>query len=224
MLELLQMVGFLALLFAASMAVSYAVTARKRKKLLIVPLPENTRVRMVGPGGSYRAFFLRQTKNGLVFSAPLQRDHFVPVRIGEALMVQAPLDDSIVTFRSTVTHRDPVTHELTLAAPSRIKHSDRRTEDREANLRGAIVKANGETSTLLDLSAGGARIVTTAPIEPGDTVRLELPMDYGTAHGWALESIAIAQGRSQAREVRLRFEEPLSGLVTHRRRQLYLGN
>ena len=222
-LQLLQMVGFLSVVFAVSMAVSYAITARNRKNLVLVPIPVTTRVRMVGPGGAYRCYFIRQTKQGLVFSAPLQRDHYVPVRIGEMVMVQAPLADCIVTFRSSILSRNAETHEFTVALPERLRHVDRRVEKRDSTLNGAIVRVNGEAGRLVDLSASGAKLIVPGDVRPGDTVTVDLPMEFGTAYGWALETLPTACGRTIHREVRVKFEEPLSGLSSRSRRELYLG-
>ncbi|ARU40466.1 hypothetical protein CCB80_04640 [Armatimonadetes bacterium Uphvl-Ar1] len=223
MLEFLQMVGLLAVVFAVSMVVSYLVTAKNRRKVTFVPLMENARVRMVGPGGTYRCYFVKRTKKGLVFSAPLQRDRYVPVRVGESMMVQAPVADSLVTFRSSVISRDVETHEFALAHPQRMRQVDRRAEARDRTVEGSIVRVNGEPASLMDLSAGGARIVSNSDLVPGDRVTLDLPEELGSIWGWALESVPSQFGGSVTREFRVRFEEPLSGLSTLRRRHLYLG-
>ena len=223
MIAVLQMVGLLALVLATSMAVSYWITAKSRKKVVLVPIPENTRVRMVGPGGAYRCYFLRRTKAGLVFSSPLQRDHYIPVRVGETMMVQAPLSDCVLTFRASILGRDADTHEFTLSLPERIRHIDRRSESRDHSVQGSIVSLNNERATLCDLSAGGARVVCGGKIVPGDAVRLDLPSDLGTTYGWALECVPSVMGNASAKEIRIRFEAPLSGLAGARRRSLYSG-
>jgi hypothetical protein len=222
MIEILQMVGLLMAVLSGSMVLSYFLTRHNRKQLAIVPLEENTRVRMVGPGGSYRCYFLRRSKKGLTFSAPLQRDRYIPVRVGESMMVQAPLADCLVTFKSTVESRDAETHEFILAWPKRVRMVDRRAENREATREGSIILVNGEPASVLNLSAGGARLVTAAKIQPGDTLSLELNQDFGMVYGWALEVLPSLSGGA-AWEVRVRFEEPLAGFTGIRRRQLYLG-
>lgn len=222
----LQMLGLLALVFVVSMTISYVIShPRRRRKLTLVPLPENTSVRMIGPGGVYRCHFLRQSKAGLTFSAPLQRDVYVPLRVGEIMMIQAPLNDSVVTFRAAVIGRDADTHEFTLATPERIRHVDRRVESRDTNIRGRIVALNGQSATILDLSAGGAKVLCQAHgINAGDAVRLNLPDEMGVVYGWALEAIPTADGAYRSQAVRIRFETPLDGLGHHHRRVLYLGD
>lgn len=223
MIAVLQMVGLLAVVLATSMAVSYWITAKSRKKAVLVPIPENTRVRMVGPGGAYRCYFLRRTKAGLVFSSPLQRDHYVPVRTGETMMVQAPLSDCVLTFRASILSRDNDTHEFTLSLPERIRHIDRRAESRDHSVDGTIVGLNSQRGTLRDLSACGAKVVSGADIAPGDAVKLELPGELGTTYGWALECVPSVLGTQMAKEIRIRFDSPLSGLTAARRRSLYSG-
>lgn len=223
MLEILQMVGLLAAVFAVSMVASWVLARKNRNRVTFVPLSENARVRMVGPGGTYRCYYLRRTKKGLFFSAPLQRDEYVPVRVGESLMVQAPIADSLVTFRSSVVSRDGESHEFCIAHPVRMRQVDRRSEARDKSVQGSIVRLNGDSASLVDLSAGGARIVSNSDVLPGDTVFVDLPDELGSVQGWALESVPSQFGGATTREFRIRFEEPLSGLTGIRRRHLYLG-
>lgn len=222
--ELLQLVGLVAIVFGLSMAISYAMSASKRKRQSNLSLPENTSVRLVGPGGVYRSYFLRKSSKGLVFSAPLQRDNYVPVRPDECLMVQVPVEGSIITFRASVRNRDKDTHEITLNFPERVRQVDRRSEPRDRSLEGSEIALNSQTATLVDLSAYGAKVITLDDIKPGDTIRLDLPNDYGQAYGWALESSAVASNGRQARAVRIRFDTPLSGMKSKQRRHLYLGH
>lgn len=223
MVEILQLVGLLGAVFVLSWVAGWWLVGRKRRPMTLVPIAENCRVRMVGPGGTYRCYFVRRTKSGLVFSAPLQRDRYVPVKVGDALMVQAPLADGLVTFRSHVSDRNAETHEFTLAMPERIREVDRRSEPRDAQYSGTIVRVNDESASLINLSGSGARIVTNAVIHPGDNIYLDLPSELGTVHGWALECLPTNAGSRVAQEIRIRFEEPLSGLIGVRRRHLYLG-
>lgn len=217
MLEIVQMVGVLTAVFAASMAVSYVYGRTRRKPVLLVPIAPNTRVRMVGPGGTYRCVYLGRTRERLLFGAPVQSDRYVPVRIGEAVMVQATIADSMLCFRSCVVDRQSETHQFSLAVPTRIRQVDRRSEPRTSLLDGTIVRVNGEPASICDLSAGGARILSPAPIAAGDAIRMDFP-GQPEVYGWALESRDTASG---SREVRLCFDEPFAGLNGLHRRRLY---
>lgn len=224
MSDILQMVGILAVVFGVSMGVSYAMTMKSRRKVQLIPIPENTSCRIIGPGGVYRSYFMSRNKKGLVFSAPLQKNSYVPVRVGEILMVQAPMADSIVTFRAAVIERNTETHEYTLEIPERLRHVNRRVENRDRSMEGTVISVNGAPATLVDLSACGAKVIVGGNIEPGDTLSVDLPQDFGTAYGWALEATPVAHGRRLAKTVRVRFDTPLSGFSSKQRRQLYIGD
>ena len=170
-------------------------------------------VRLVGPGGVYRCHLLRKERDGLVFSAPLQRDHFVPLRVEEKLMVQMPVVDGLVTFRSEIMSRDAEEHSIKLETPKRFRHVDRRSEPRDDRVCGREVSLNGSAAALVNLSAGGARVVTPLALKPGERIQVQLGMEAAVCFGWALESIADHLGVEPARSVRVRFEAPLSGLV-----------
>jgi len=216
MLSLLQLVGVFTVVFGFSLATAYAVHAARRNRIAPVDLEENAMVRFVGAGGVYRCHFVRSDRKGLVFSSPIQQDHYVPLRAGEMIMVQSPKDDGLMTFRTTILSRDAETHEFLLAHPQQVKHVDRRSEPRVKSFEGEKVRINGDEATMIDISAGGAKVVTEREIDPGDQVRLELPQNLGSAYGWALESTAANRGRRSARAVRVKFQVPLSGLRAQR--------
>lgn len=221
MLESLQLVGLLASVFAVSMGISYALTAHRRRPLASLPLQPSTSIRIVGPGGAYRAHFLGIEKSGVRVSSPLQKDRFVPFRPGDSLMVQAPVDGSIVTFRTTVLKRQKEDHSYLLAHPDRVRHIDRRAEPRDESWDGTTVRLNQGVALLKNLSACGACLVSVEPLVPGDTVRLDLPDGFGTAHGWILETKADALDGKSARQARIRFDAPLSGMKTAARTRHY---
>ncbi len=215
-MELLSALGLFALIFGLSMGVSYVVTSWRGRHIEKVHIEPNSKVRLIGPGGAYRCYFVRSNDKGLVFTSPLHKDSFVPVRPGESLMVQVPTDDGLLTFSSTVQSRDAATHELLLAHPSAVRRTDRRAEPRDTAYRGTAVKVNGETAELVDLSAGGARIVGSGSIRPGDAIQVQLPTGLGDAEGWALECQPAAFGARQGNEVRICFDHPLAGLRSPR--------
>lgn len=221
--DILQLVGVFIFTLGVSMAISFFFIGRKRKQVKLLPLHENTSVRMIGPGGVYRCYYLRKSKDGLVFSAPLQRNVHVPLRKGEVMMVQAAVAQSVLTFRSPVIGRDADTHEFTLDYPERFRHVDRRSEPRDSSIGGTIIRINQQPATLLDISAQGARLFTRTNINPGDVVSIDLPDAHEPAYGWALESTPDSMGTNSGRTIRIRFEQPLTGLDNFIRKNLYLS-
>lgn len=159
----------------------------------------------------YRCYFIREERDTLVVSAPLHRDHFVPVRPEEKLMVQLPVPDGLVTFRTYVVSRDSDDHTLRLAKPTHYRLVDRRAELRSTQVAGQAAVVNGSGAELVNLSAGGARVRTPLSLRAGE--RVEVKIGEGACFGWALESIPDVLGTLPARSVRVRFESPLSGLV-----------
>ncbi|MCH7905207.1 MAG: hypothetical protein IH944_11685 [Armatimonadetes bacterium] len=199
------------LLFGGSAMIAYFVTAHFAARRYDVDIEPNSRVRMVGPGGVYRCHFVRKHSSGLVFSSPLQADRFTRIEVGDRLLVQAPSDGYLMTFRSVVSSCDEATKELTLELPQHLRRVDRRSEPRDESFGGRTALLNGNEVSMLDLSAGGACLATDKYIRPGTTVKLELP-DGGEAYGWSLNSREESGNAYLGYRTRLRFDEPLSGL------------
>lgn len=209
MADFLNMVGTMVLLFAVSLGFGYLYSRVQRKAVPQLPKIEpNTSCRIVGPGGVYRCYFVGEGKDGLTFSAPLQRDHYVPIRAGEILTIQIAAGDGVLTFRSTVSGRSRDTHEFTVFQPTRFRHHDRRTEGRDIAVRGRQVEVNGNLGELVNISPSGARVVTTDRIASGERIAVRLQHELEPMLGWALESTASSLGKSQARSVRVRFDAP----------------
>ncbi len=210
--DVLTMLGLFALVFGFSMAVTYLVTSIKGRRVEPVNLPEDTKVRMVGAGGAYRCYYLRTEEDGLIFSTPLQKDRYVPLRVGDSMIIQAPTHEGLVTFSSDILDRCGETHEIRLAHPKIVRRTDRRSEPRMTLIDDPNICLNGETSLLQDISAGGSRVITRAAVVPGDRVSVSLPKGLGHVEGWALETLPAAFEGSPAREVRIQFDQPLAGL------------
>lgn len=204
----------MAALFLGSFGVSYLIGLLFRRRRSRLPnLTVGASCRLVGPGGVYRSHLESVSRDGLVFSAPLQRDHFVPIRVGEALVVQIPVAEGVVSFRSVVCSRDSDSHTFRLATPTHFRRVERRSEPRDMSVNGQIIALNGSEASLENLSAGGARVTTPLVVKPGERIAVQLGMTETQCQGWALESVPAHLGNQPARSVRVRFEAPLSGLV-----------
>jgi len=219
MSELLHFVGLMAVLFAGSMGIAYMVTSLKRGRALCLDISEGHSVRVLMPGGAYRCRFVRQDRGGLVLTAPMEQDRFVPVRPGESVMIQAPQNDSLLCFRSDILGRDGKLHEFTVANPSTIKRIERRGEKRDKSYLGSKAKLNGVSADMIDLCTMGAKLVSPAIVAAGDFITLELPMGLGKIEGWALATHPAAFEGKPAREVRIKFMAPVPGMVPEKTRQ-----
>lgn len=210
--ETTRLVLSIVVLFGGSLFLSYCIMwliAAHRNRLDFEP---GTVVRMVGPGGAYRCHFQFMRGDNLVFSSPIQADRYVPIRVGERLLVQAPGNDCLITFRSNVLERDSSKHELVLEPPTYVRRTERRSEDRRSRLAGEDALMNGEVAEVVDLSAAGTCLLTYRKPVPGERVRVVLPSTGLDAFGWTLDCSRASLGTHQAYRVRVQFEEPLAGL------------
>lgn len=179
-------------------------------------LPEGSVLRLITPSGGYRSHFKSSDEDGICVSAPLHDNRYIPLRIGESVVVQAPGFDGLLTFRTQVTHRDSQSHQLILALPENIRRTNRRCEIRIKSVTNQSAKLNGKGAQVQDLSAWGAKVRTNERISAGDMIELELNTEFGTTRGYALESRTAAFEGNLGREIRIRFEEPLAGLLVPR--------
>lgn len=219
MQQAVTMVGLLTLTLVASFGVAYFATRMRRRTLPLVPLSPGDSARVVGPGGVARCRFVEADKKGLVFTDPIQTKCSTEFKVGETVMVQAPVADSIVTFRAEILSHDSDAGQFRVSYPERVRHVDRRSEDRDTSMAGSIVRLNDRPASIENLSASGARVLVSTPVKPGDVVCLELPDGIGEVYGWALEAVPSASGNSSSRSVRVRFDEPLAGLSSAPRRR-----
>lgn len=214
MSSLLQVIGYFALALALGAVIGSVFSKRRRPGRPRIKIAQSAKARLVGPQGVYRCYFVADEAAGLVFSSPLQRDNYVPLRVGEPFMVQIPTTDGVITFRTEVLSRDATTHQFVVAYPDTYRMIDRRAELRETVFDGHEATINGHAALLCDLSPSGAKLVTQGELIAGESVTVTLPDGRGTCDGWALESIPGAFGNAPGRVVRVRFAEPICGPST----------
>jgi hypothetical protein len=150
----------------------------------------------------YRSKLISTNPSGWTISAPLSRNHYVPLRVDEALTVEAPVSGGVYLFKTVVTARNAESHELTLQPPVNIAPTERRNVKRCP--RQDQILLDGFKSLLVDISELGARIKTGARLSPGDRVRLDLP--EGLMYAWVLDAWPTRHGEEWRENVRVRFE------------------
>lgn len=209
--EIFQLIGISTLVFAGSIVLGYVVGLLRNGRR--VPAPAvGVQLRLKSPSGVYRARLLRAEKGGWWLSSPLQRNAYVPLRVGESLVVEAPSSVGAMVFHTEVLERDATTHQFRVRPPREVREVERRLEYRHKSFLGRPFKANGEPAELVDLSASGARFLTLAAAAKGDDLRLELPEPFGTVVGWVLETEPASLGSRTGSLVRVRLATPLEGL------------
>lgn len=204
------LIGVFSGVFIASAAVSYFVMAGARKlrgqgQEQIVPTGP---VILRSPTGIYRSHFVSGDLETWTLSAPLQRNAYVPLTVGESLKIEAPVRGGAVLFATTVLARNAETHEFTLSRPRLLRISDRRAERRTMTGDAAVCELNGQHGKLINLSTTGALVLSSAKPENGDLIRLVV--DGQEVVGYALESVHESIGDRLGGLTRIQFQSPIS--------------
>lgn len=202
--EIVRMVGWSSMIFAASATVAYGLAATRRRSAPLPRVPSAVRIR--ARHGVYRAFVESIDKSGWLISAPLQRDVYVPLQPGEEIIVEAPTSSGVLLFRSTITDRCPDAKHITLRTPKTSRYLDRREEPRNERVAGRCVQIDGHLAELVNLSPRGACALVKGEVARGARVRFWCPSSKDERYGWVLESTADVLDGLPARRVRIRFE------------------
>src|ERR1044072_9376507 len=155
----------LILFFATGFTLSFGVAgvkvkiAKRQRKQAEPEAGAICRIRAAS--GMYRSQVVRLGRSAWVVSAPLQRDSYVPLRVGEEVVIEAAGKRAAFVFRSEIIARDATTHELTLTRPDTVHEVERREHKRWPHLVGTKMSIVGVNARILDLSHGGARVETT---------------------------------------------------------------
>lgn len=193
-------------IFLASFGIAYILTGKKPKANQLPTLPEGTFWRLRTSSGLYRVRFIQRQGQELIVDAPLDKNAYVPLRVGESLQVEAPAFGGCVAFRTEVVSRGAESKQLHLAIPSQVLNQNRRQHPRECFPETAFSRLNGEPSALINISMGGARVISRAEVSVGDWIRLETLDDEKI--GCVLEVLPDSLDGRRANNLRLVFAEP----------------
>lgn len=187
--------------FLASIGAGYLYTKATKR----FELPElNSNLRLRAGAGMYRSKLIAIEKDAWVLSSPLCRNHYVPIRVGDFLIVEAPVSNGVYLFNTSLVSRNPETHEMRVEPPSKdIKPVNRRKEPRL--MRNSQLMVDGLPGELVNISPLGGRIRTNYRVARGDRMRLDL--EKGTIFGWVLDVWPTGLGDDYNEEIRLRFED-----------------
>ncbi len=207
MKDIVFVVASVLLYFGGAILVSYCLFWYFASKQSNPSLAPNTSVKLIGAGGSYRCHYLRQDDDYLVFSNPLQADHYVPIRTGERVMVCSAAVGGFATFHSEVVERDPERHELKLALPNFVRRTERRAVDRLTTLAGEDILFDGEPAEIVDHSSKGMCVIACERPKQGEIVHVALPSQGVSATGWALDSVPASFGKKTSYKIHIQFQE-----------------
>ncbi|MFQ3678359.1 MAG: flagellar brake protein [Fimbriimonadaceae bacterium] len=207
MSSVIELVGLFAVVFAVSFGMAY-IWAQLKRRQKQAPPPENSVARMRASGAVYRTRFVGVDRAGWRFSCPLQRDAYVPIRVGESLTVECQSENGVRIFRTEVVGRDALKKELILRAPDTVHVRDRRSETRRTDVAGTTVDIDGVGAVLADLSSTGLRVVAARPFPKGERVSLRMMGIAPYAQtAWVIGCEPNANGPGYL--VRLKLEETL---------------
>lgn len=183
-MEVLQLAASFLLVFIVSSVLAYALG---RINLLhrsqFIP-PDNALLRVMTPNGVHRARFVGIRNGGWAFTAPLMRDAYVPISEGAPLVIEASSPGGALLLRTKIAERTE--DRLLITEPARrVLRRERRLSSRVC--RTDLIRVEGEPGQFIDVSEGGAKLITVAKVRRGDCIRVELPWAQTVGHGYVLE-------------------------------------
>lgn len=208
----LQTLGFFALIFGISMAFGYVVTAIKlrNKKHFLDELRGDAVLRLKTECGMYRSRFIGFREDGLEIAAPIQRSHYVPVRVGQQVTVEAPVGNKVVLFHSDVSGRDPHKKTLIINRPQNPFLVNRRQENRISAYYGTEAYLDGDLCEIVDISIRGGKFLCLSPLEKDSVIKVTIPLlSVAGVLGRVVESSPSAVDEKQGFQVRVRFVEAI---------------
>jgi hypothetical protein len=201
--ELAKLSGSFLLLFGLSVGIAFALgLAVRALRRTPRPLP-NGQLRIRSGASVYRARFLGETAQGWTFSAPLQRNAYVPLRVGEPLIIEAPSERGLLRFRTMLIDRCHDSATMVAQRPAQVHVEERRANRRLYDLKDAAVTVEGHRAELINISACGACVSLAHGLQPGERIRVDLPWREEPCFAWVLDA-ERSLGKAVAR---LRFEE-----------------
>jgi c-di-GMP-binding flagellar brake protein YcgR len=210
MIDLLWLTAWFAVLFGLSVGASLLILSTRERARRRVDIPLFAPLRFRASGGVFRTRLVYADKNEWRLAAPLHRDAYVPLRVGEKLIVEHASAKGIVRFRSEITGRDAGEHTLAICPPSQPMLIERRQSKRLKLVPYAAVEIEGVPGRLVDVSEGGAKVeLESGRLSRGERVQILLPDKDHPAPAWVLETGPSSDSRHAGPSARLVFEDPL---------------
>jgi c-di-GMP-binding flagellar brake protein YcgR len=162
-----------------------------------------TTLRVRAHAGVYRSKLLALDGDFWRISVPLQRNHYVPLREGERITIEAPVKGGVYLFKTVVHRFDEDRNELVFEVPPLTAPRERRSEARRSRHEEVLI--DDAPALLVDVSRHGAKLRVTRRIPLGDRIKLRLP--EGMVVGWVIDVAPLRSGEGDL--LRVRFETPL---------------
>lgn len=184
--------------------------AFRRKKVQASPVLAGAALQLVEPNGNrYRARLIRPDGEDWTISAPTHRGVFVPLRVDQSLVVEAPSAAGVHRVQARVVARDLESRQFSLALEGAPRLEERR-QDRRWSLSAPIrVRAAGQAGQIINLGSGGARLIARTEVEAGDSLSIQFGAEDSERQAWVLEVLPAQLGSYRAQELRVLWLEPL---------------
>lgn len=191
-------------LFLIAFCGAYFLTKRQDKRPKL-HLCEGGTLRILGLDGPYRSKITALGDDQFECSAPLRQGEYVPLRVGDVVRVEAPIEGGVYKFRTVILNRDADTHTFSLALPVEFIHENRREGDRVYPEKFLPTRVNGDPAVIVDYSERGARLLTVHRLEAGDMIRFGVPHREDEVLGCVLSVTPDALDGRQASCIRVAF-------------------
>lgn len=175
MQDFLKLVGSFTLVFALSYALTFMFTQFLKKRHPELVPAENDKIRFKTSEGMFRCRYVREDVEGWHFSAPMQRDHYVPLAVGTELTCEAITQHGVLIFESTVINRRLDPARIVVTAPAEIKIIERRDRQRVTDMAEMDITIDGQKGKLIDRSSGGIKVVLGGFLKEGEAVEVNFP-------------------------------------------------
>ncbi len=176
MRDLVNLLLSFAVVFGASVAVAFGVGATLRRLRRPFVPEEGAKLRVRSGDAIYRCRFIGEGTDGWAFTAPLQRDRYVPLTIGQPVSCEVTTDAGVMVFESRVKGRRTDPPAIVLVPPRAVRGLNRRSSDRRPAEGRTEVSLDGLPGILLDVSRGGARVrMRGKPPVRGARIGIRLP-------------------------------------------------
>ena len=176
MRDLVNLLLSFAVVFGASVAIAFAAGAALRRwRRPFVP-QEGAKMRVRSGDAIYRCRFIGEGTDGWAFTAPLQRDRYIPLAIGQQVSCEVTTEAGVMVFTTRVKGRRADPPAIVLAPPRQVSGLNRRSSERKAAEGRTEVSLDGLPGVLLDVSRGGARVrMRGKPPVKGSRIGIRLP-------------------------------------------------
>jgi c-di-GMP-binding flagellar brake protein YcgR len=175
-----------------------ALSARQKR----TPV-ENARVRFKTGSAVYRSRLISHDDKQWIFAAPMQRDSYIPVPVGEDCVCEVVARGGVLIFTSKVVARQSQEGRIVIEAPVNAKLKNRRDDTRRIDL-PMTVQVGSHDGEVIDVSTTGAKVKLNGFQKEGQTVRVDLP-DGESRAGTVIESTHDSVGST----VRISFDRPI---------------